>query len=144
MTLLKRKTSLPSIFSNFFESDPFFNSDWISNNWMSEVPNVNVVENDKEYELELAVPGMKKEDFHVTCENGYLTIKAEKEEEKKEQKKNYTRREYNYNSFCRTFNLPETVKSDNVKAKYDNGLLKITVPKNEKAKVAPKREIKIG
>ena len=142
MTLLSRRfpTLLPSVFD-----EPFFNTDWNGDKyWLSEVPPVNVVEKDGEYDIELAVPGMNKDDFHVSCDNGLLTIKAEKEEKKEEKDKNYTRREYNYSSFSRSFNLPESVKSDELKAKYENGVLKLTVPKKEFSKAKPKLEVKIS
>jgi HSP20 family protein len=87
---------------------------------------------------------MKKEDFHVTCDNGVLSITAEREEKKEEKDKNYTRREYNYNSFSRSFTLPEAVRADQVNAKYENGVLQLSLPKKEKATAKPKREIKIA
>lgn len=141
MTLLSKR--FPAL-SNIFD-EPFFNVDFNGNkSWMAAVPPVNVVDKDGEFEVEIAVPGMKKEDFHVTCENGYLTIKAEKEEKREEKDKNYTRREYNYNSFERSFSLPASVKSDQVKAKYEDGVLKISLPKTEEAKTKPKREVKVA
>ncbi len=141
MTLLSRR--FPSLTGIFDE--PFFNLDWQGKkSWMLEVPPVNIVDKGGEFDVELAVPGMKKEDFHITCEDGYLTIKAEREEKKEEKDKNYTRREYNYNSFVRSFSLPESVKADQVKAKYENGVLKLTLPKKEEAKSKPKLEVKIS
>ncbi len=141
MTLLSKR--FPVLSNIFYE--PFFNVDFNGNkSWMAEVPPVNVVDKGGEFDVEIAAPGMKKEDFHVTCENGYLTIKAEKEEKKEEKDKNYTRREYNYNSFERSFSLPESVKSDQVKAKYENGVLKISIPKREEAKSKPRIEVKVG
>ena len=142
MTLLSKR--FPSLLPGFFD-EPFFNVDWSGNkSWLSEMPPVNIVDKGGEFDIELAVPGMNKEDFHVTCENGYLTIKAEKEEKKEEKDKNYTRREYNYNSFERSFSLPESVKADQVKAKYENGVLKLSLPKKEEAKAKPKMEVKIS
>jgi len=141
MTFLSRR--FPAL-TSFFD-EPFFNIDWNGNkSGMLEVPPVNIVDKDGEFDVELAVPGMKKEDFHVTCENGYLTIKAEREEKKEEKDKNYLRREYNYNSFERSFSLPESVKADQVKAKYENGVLKLTLPKKEEARAKPKVEVKIA
>lgn len=141
MTLLSKR--FPAL-SNIFD-EPFFNADFNGNkSWMAAVPPVNVVDKKGEFEVEIAVPGMKKEDFQVTCENGYLTIKAEKEERKEEKEKTYTRREYNYNSFERSFLLPETVKNEQVKAKYENGVLKISIPKKEEARSKPKIEVKVA
>ncbi|HXH19121.1 MAG TPA: Hsp20/alpha crystallin family protein [Chitinophagales bacterium] len=142
MTLLSRR--FPSLLPGIFD-EPFFNRDWIGElPWLSEVPPVNIIEKDNEFDVEVAAPGMKKEDFHVTCDDGMLTIKAEREEKKEEKEKNYTRREYNYNSFERSFTLPESVKADQVKAKYEDGVLRLTLPKKEEAKARPKREIKIA
>ena len=141
MTLLSRR--FPSL-TRFFD-EPFLNSDWNGDrNWMSEIPPVNIEEKNNEFHVELAVPGMKKEDFQITSENGLLTIKAEREEKKEEKEKNYTRREYNYNSFERSFTLPETVKADQVKAKYEDGLLRLTLPKKEEAKAKPKLQVKVS
>jgi HSP20 family protein len=145
MSLLKRKSNVPSLFSSFFESDPFFNTDWISSRYLaSQVPSANISESNGEFQVELAVPGMNKDDFEVTCDNGLLTISAEKEEERKKEDKNYTRREYNYSSFSRSFTLPESVKSEEVRAKYENGVLKVMVPKTEAAKKQARKEIKIS
>lgn len=145
MNLLSKKTDLPALFSSFFESEPFFNSDWVGSKLLARhIPSANISETNGEFNIELAAPGMSKDDFHVTCENGVLTISAEKEEEKKKNEKNYTRREYNYSSFSRSFTLPDSVKADEVKAKYENGVLKLTVPKTEAAKKQSKKSIAIS
>lgn len=146
MSLIRKKRGLPSLISSFFEGDNFLNSDWMGENkwWISEVPAANISEEDASFEIEVAVPGMKKEDFEITCEDGVLSIKAEKEAEEKEDKKNYTRREYNYSSFSRTFNLPESVDADNVSAKYEEGVLKLSIPKKDVGKSKPKKTIKIS
>ena len=137
--LTKRFSSLLPTFSD----EPFFN-DWNGDRfWFSKVPPVNIIEKDNEYWIEMAVPGMTKNDFHVTCENGLLTITAEKEERKEEKDKDYTRREYNYNTFSRTFTLPDYVKSEQVKAQYENGMLRMTLPFKAEAK-ATRKEIKIS
>ena len=142
MTLLRRR--VPSLLPGFFD-EPFFNLDWSGDkSWLSEIPPANVVEKTGEFDIELAVPGMSKDDFHVTCENGVLNISAEKEEKSEEKEKNFTRREYNYTSFSRSFSLPESVKTDQVKARYENGVLKLTVPKKEEAKAKQKVEVKIA
>ena len=128
MTLLKRTNGglvpFRSLISDFFEpndflKDTFWNKDWI--------PAVNVSENEKSYEIEVAAPGMRKDDFKVKVEKGTLHISAERKEEKEEKKKNYTRQEYNYNSFNRSFTLPDDVKEDDIKAHYEDGVLKLSV-----------------
>lgn len=130
MSLLRRNggyfPAMRNMLSDFFENenlqfDEFFRKDWI--------PAVNVSETDKSYEIELAAPGLKKEDFHVKVENGILTISSEKKSEKETKEKNYTRKEFNYSSFSRSFTLPENVKDDSIKATYDNGVLRLSVVK---------------
>lgn len=108
------------------------------------VPAVNITEEDESFQIEVAALGMEKSDFHVDVESGQLIISVEKEEKKKEDDKNYTRREYNYESFNRSFMLPESVMTDDIKACYENGVLNITLPKEEEVKVTPKKEIAVG
>ena len=152
MTLPTKKESLSTFrsrFSNLFDFDRFdrlFERDWLFDRmapFFSEVPAVNIKEDEKMFSLELAAPGMSKKDFHINVDDGNLIISCEKEEETKEEKDNYTRREYSYNNFRRTFALPENVLADNIEAKYDNGLLKLFVPKMEEVK-KPVKEIRIG
>lgn len=94
-------------------------------------PAVNIFEKPDKFFLELAVPGMEKKDFHVTIDNGVLEIKAEKEMMKEEEEKMWARKEFNYFNFKRTFMLPENVLVDKIQAKYENGLLRIMLPKVE-------------
>ncbi|MFM2207839.1 MAG: hypothetical protein RL213_1814 [Bacteroidota bacterium] len=144
MSLLRRNggyfPAMRNMISDFFENenlqfDDFFRKDWI--------PAVNVSETDKSYDIELAAPGLKKEDFHIKVENGVLTISSEKKTEKETKEKNYTRKEFNYSSFSRSFTLPENVKEDGIKASYDNGLLKLNVVKTA-ANVAKAKEIAVA
>lgn len=107
-------------------------------------PLANIIETSKDFKLDLSVPGMKREDFDVDIENGVLTISAEKEEEKKQDERDYRRREFSYNSFCRTFTLPDNVDENNINAKYDNGMLKVVIPKKEVTISSPKKQIKIS
>jgi HSP20 family protein len=138
--------SFPSFFNRFFEGDLM---DWSNTNFAgsnSTLPAVNVKEIDDEYQIEVAAPGMKKEDFKVNYENGRLTISSEHKEEKKEgEQENYTRREYRYRSFQRSFTVPENmVNSEKIKATYSDGILFITLPKRDEVKPKPAREIKIS
>ncbi len=94
------------LMSDFFETDELLNRLWKKDF----APAVNISETDKNYEIELVAPGLKKSEFKVNVENGILTISAEHQEEKKEKEKNYTRQEYSYNSFSRSFSLPENSK----------------------------------
>lgn len=95
------------------------------------VPSVNIKETPKEFTLEVAAPGLKREDFRVELDNHTLTISAEKEEKKEKGKESddYCRREYSYQSFTRSFTLPVGVKEENIDAKYENGILMVHVPK---------------
>lgn len=95
-------------------------------------PMANVTEKEDRFELELAVPGMNKKDFNISIEKNMLTISAERKEEKKEEEKNFTRREFVYGSFSRSFTLPETVDREKIDAEYKDGILRLNLPKTEK------------
>jgi HSP20 family protein len=126
MTLMK-KSDWPSLMngswlSDFFDNDRFFDSDWMKK---QSVPAVNVKETEKGFDIELAAPGLSKNDFKITVDNRVLTISSEKQEEKEQKEKEYTRKEFSYSSFSRSFALPENVNEDGIKATYDSGLLKV-------------------
>lgn len=129
MSLIKRNNSLwgfSPMLSDFFGADDLtFDRLW-KKDW---VPAVNISEDDKKFEIEFAAPGMRKEDFKVNIENGVLRVSAERKEEKEEKKKNYTRQEYSYNSFSRSFTLPENAKEEDIKANYQDGVLRLNVAK---------------
>jgi len=137
---------LPTFWDNFFSKDL---TDWGSNNFSSTdttLPAVNVKESDERFEIEVAVPGMNREDFSIKLENNLLTISSEKKEEKKEEKEgNYTRREFSYQSFQRSFTIPETlVDGEKISARYSEGLLCVTLPKREEVRPKPGRVIEIA
>jgi len=143
MKLVKRNDDwgFPTIWEDFFNND-LFNLPALASRGTT-VPAVNITETDTEYILELAAPGMKKSDFHVNIDRNVLTVSSEKEEEKEEKDKNYTRKEFSYSSFERSFTLPESIEQDKIDAKYTNGVLKLVLPKKEE--VIPKtKEIKIS
>jgi HSP20 family protein len=145
MTLLKRTNPyLPSFWDNFFSRDLM---DWGNSNFSSTdttLPAVNVKENDEAFEIEVAAPGMTRNDFRVSLENNLLTISSERKEEKKEEEGRFTRREFSYQSFQRSFTVPESlVEGDKISAKYCEGILCITLPKKEEVKPKPAREISI-
>lgn len=98
------------------------------------IPSANIVENKDEYKISLAAPGFKKTDFNIDVNGNLLTISSEKEESKDEKDSRHTRREYNYSSFSRTFTMPDEVSKDKVEAVYEDGVLKLTLPKKEEAK----------
>jgi len=141
MSIINRSDVLfPSLMNEIFKPDWFGGLENDKNN----VPAVNIKENEKEFELELAVPGRKKEDFQIEINENVLTISSESKIEENIEKDNYTRREFVYSSFKRAFTLPETVDEDNIKAKYDNGILKFTLPKKAEALPKPKRTIALS
>ncbi|MCX6284763.1 MAG: Hsp20/alpha crystallin family protein [Bacteroidetes bacterium] len=125
--------------SNFFENElgDFFGKRITD-------PAANIVEQNESFLLEIAAPGLKKDDFKIHLENSVLTISAEIEDEKKEEGKNYTRKEFYYGSFSRSFTLPKTIDLESIKADYQEGILKVTMPKREEAKLETKKEIKIS
>ncbi len=96
-------------------------------------PAVNIQEDEKQFTLELAAPGLQKDDFKINLDNQLLTISKEATEEKEEVKENYTRKEFVYNSFSRSFRLPKFIMADKIKADYKDGILKLNLPKDEKA-----------
>jgi HSP20 family protein len=131
MKLVKSNTNLvPSVFSDFFDMDKFFADvpKWDEDTWL---PAVNIKEHDKNYEIDLAIPGMHKEDIKMEIEDHTLCVSAEREEEKEEEKKSFLRREYKYNSFNRTFSLPDNANEEAISSHYENGILKIEVAKKE-------------
>lgn len=147
MTLMKRP-KFPFSWNekwmtDFFDNGRFFDSDWMKMMAVPTAPAVNIIEDEKEYTVELAAPGLTKKDFNIVVENGVLTISAEKELEKEEEKKNYTRKEYSYEEFSRSFTLPENVSEEKIKAHYEDGILKLQLAKKELAKVPPKKEIQV-
>ena len=98
------------------------------------VPNVNVVENKDDYQISVAAPGLKKSDFNIDVDGNMLTVSCEKEETKDEKDSRHTRREYNYSSFSRSFTLPDEIVKDKIEATYEDGVLKLNLPKKEEAK----------
>ena len=149
MTLMKRSQNwyptFPSFFDKVFEGNLM---DWSNSNFSSTdttLPAVNVKESDDAFMIEVAAPGMSKEDFKLNYDNGRLTISSEHKNEKKDEGENYTRREFSYQSFQRSFTVPENVVSgDKIAANYKDGILTILLPKREEVKPKPSREIKIS
>jgi len=109
------------------------------------VPPVNIKETENSFLVELMAPGMKKEDFNIELDNELLTISAEiRSESSTQEEGKFTRKEFGYSSFRRSFTLPETVKEEDIKAMYQDGILRIDLPKKEEALPKPKRLIEIG
>lgn len=152
MALVKYNDYLPSwsAWSNLFND--FLNRDW--NDWSlrnfsdtnTTIPSVNIKETDEVYQVDMAAPGMVKNDFKIELNNDVLTISSEKKEESKEKEnEQFTRREFSYQSFSRAFTLPaNVVDSDKIAAKYHDGILSVTIPKKEEAKPKPAKQIAIS
>lgn len=146
---LMKKSNFPSLFNerwmtDFFDTDRFFfDSDLLKSNTVPMLPPVNISELEKEFVVEMAAPGMDKKDFVITLENGMLNISAEHKVENEEKEKDFTRREFNYQSFARSFTLPENVSDDKIVANYDNGILKLQLGKKVLTKVPPRKEIAV-
>ena len=150
MTLLKRNGSLlnplPVLFDDFFNRDSF---NWGNTNFSdtdTTIPAVNIKETAENYEVEVAAPGMTKKDFKVELDGNSLTIRSEKSNQNEEKEdERYSRKEFSYQSFQRTFNLQKgVVDIDKIQAKYENGLLHLLIPKKEEAKQKPPRLIQIS
>lgn len=147
MNLIRRSNEwLPNVF------DDFFNNEWLgeTNHQVGvNVPAVNIKENDNSFSVEVAAPGKQRDDFKIELDHNLLTISAEEKEEhhsetKSERKEKFTRREFSYSSFKRSFTLPDTIDNAKISANYVDGVLKIELPKREEAKIQPKRLIEIG
>lgn len=134
--------NFPHFADNLFKDDDFFDGRWLAREMT--VPSVNVKETKEAFKLEIAAPGMKKSDFNIEVQDGTLIISAETKSEKEEKGERYTRKEFNFNSFSRSFWLPENVKTDDIKAQYNDGLLKVTVPRVEVKKETPVKRISIA
>ncbi|MBU1371337.1 MAG: Hsp20/alpha crystallin family protein [Bacteroidetes bacterium] len=142
MTLVKfndaKKVNGLSTFNELFDS--FFNDSFVNDKLITRVPAVNIAESEGHYHIELAAPGLKKEDFKISLDRDVLTISAEKEE--KEENRKINRKEYSFSSFVRSFNLPDLIDHANIDASYIDGVLKIDIAKKEEAKFQT-REISI-
>ncbi|GAL69143.1 small heat shock protein [Jejuia pallidilutea] len=129
---------------DLFNTDPFPSVFTTNFNTGMSLPKVNIKETKDDYFVEMAVPGMKKDDFNIDLDNKVLSISTEHKEETENTQENYTRREFGYSSFKRTFTLPESVDDNKIKATYTDGILTIQLPKREEAKEKPARTIKIS
>ncbi|MBX2872515.1 MAG: Hsp20/alpha crystallin family protein [Saprospiraceae bacterium] len=131
--------TVSSLVGNFFKDDDFINGWRTGRN----LPAVNIAETKEAYSLEVAAPGLKKEDFKITVEKWLMRISGENQSETEEEKDNYQRREFSYQSFHRSFWLPENANPDVIRAKYEDGLLLITIPKRVVDSVEEKKAITV-
>jgi len=147
MAIVKFRPSLVNNVDSFF--DDFFKSQFpsLSNTNLSDnrgtTPAVNVKETENDYQLEVAASGMDKKDFDVSVDNGTMTISAAKEQKDKHEEDGYTRKEFSYQSFHRSFTLPKGADDGKIQAKYNDGILHVTLPKKPEAKPQPAKKIKV-
>jgi len=141
MSLVKRNNLiLPSLMNDIFNPDWFGGME--TNNRVN--PAVNIKENDDSFQIEFAVPGFKKDDFNIELDNDVLTVSSEVKESNEKKEEKFTRKEYSFTSFKRAFTLPETVDGSKIEASYEDGILRLFVPKKDEALPKPKRFIEIG
>lgn len=144
MSLIKFSNQFPTLFDRFFENDLF---DWSNRNYSTTnttLPSVNIKESNDEFEVEMAAPGLTKNDFNIELNNNVLTISSNKKVENETKSgQQFSRREFSYQSFSRSFSLPNIVEGDKIEAKYENGVLRIMIPKKEEAKPKPARAIEV-
>ena len=136
MTLVKfnngQKNAVNPWFSDVFDS--LINDSRLNDRFINKIPAVNIAETENEFHIELAVPGLKKEDFKISLDKNVLSVSAEKKTENVDESKKYSKREYSYNSFVRSFTLPETADQAKIDAQYNDGVLSLSVAKKEEAK----------
>lgn len=141
MTLVKWNKTKGPVFPNLL--DNFIGNDFFTGEISNYMP-VNISETTDNFIIELSAPGFKKEDFKIEVDNGSLTVSGEYKREKEDEEKTYTRKEFTYGSFKRSFNLPEIVNDERIDAQYKDGVLKLVLAKKEEAKPKPAKEIKIA
>jgi HSP20 family protein len=137
MNLIKRQNP---VFTSLID-DLFINQDW--NHISATVPAANIIEADDHFNIDLAAPGKKKSDFTIELDEGVLTISSETETKSTEKDGSFTRKEFGYSSFKRSFNIPETVSADKISASYKEGILTVSLPKKAEALPQPKKLISI-
>ena len=133
-SLSKRIERMPSLFEDFFNKPLLDLFDGGFSSRLKNVPAVNITERKDDYLVSMAAPGLKKEDFKIDVEGNLLTISSETEEQKEEKEERYTRQEYSYSSFERSFTLPDDINKDKIDAHYKDGVLELILPKKEEAK----------
>lgn len=144
LAVKNQQRSSPKLYDPF---DGFFRNNFLdlwNRDLISTIPSVNIRENKDDYSIEMAVPGMKKEDFDIDIDNNTITISCQKESETKDgSEENYSRREYNYSRFSRSFTVPQNAQLDQVKAKYADGMLQLSVPKKTNGQNTAGQKIKV-
>ncbi len=139
---LRNRLNMPGIMDDFFGRDLMEN--FLSERTGVNVPAVNLAENNDEYRIEVAAPGLDKKDFKIDLDNDVLTISSEKEIKDEEKDEKFMRCEFNYTKFSRSFTLPESANADKIKATHKDGILYVHIPKKEEAKQKPPKQIDIS
>ena len=139
--LVNFNSGINSIFDDLFNNSF---SNFVGSDFASNVPSVNISESADDFKIELAAPGLQKEDFDINVEKNNLTISAKKETSNEVNEEMFTRKEFSYSSFSRSFQLPEGVESNAIEANYENGILGIVLPKKEEAKELAPRAIEVS
>ena len=144
MTLLKFSNVYPKLVNRFLDEEM---SDWSNRNYSNTnttLPSVNIKEDVNGFEVELAAPGFNKGDFKIELDKDMLTISSDKQvDHETKEGQVFSRREFSYQSFIRTFTLPQIVEGEKIAAKYENGILRVSIPKKEEAKPKPARQIEV-
>jgi len=145
MFLVKNSSAMPSLVDRFLDGEMF---DWSNRNFSitnTTLPSVNIKDNEEAFKVEVAAPGFEKGDFKIELNRNLLTISSEKKTENETKEGEvFTKREFSYQSFTRSFTLPEIANGEAIKANYENGILKVEIPKREEAKPKPARMIEIN
>lgn len=114
-------------------------TEFLPDNWFAGRPSVNISEEDAAFKIEFAAPGLERDDFSIELKDDTLLVKVDTQSEAEEKEENYLRREFNYTTFQRQFHMPENVNAENISAKYENGILVLTLPKEEHKDPSVKR-----
>ena len=145
MALMRFSNQYPTLFDRFFDNDLF---DWSNRNYSNTnttLPSVNIKESNNDFEVEMAAPGFTKNDFKIELNHDLLTISSEKKiENEMKEGQQFSLREFSYQSFSRSFTLPNSADSDKIGAKYEDGILRVIIPKKEEARPKPARQIAIA
>jgi HSP20 family protein len=151
MNITVKTPGMPKILTDWMRPESLlgrdffdFGSDFFTPRLGVTVPSVNIRETVKDFVFEIAAPGLERKDFNVEIENRVLNISVEKEETKEEKENGYFRKEYSFNSFCRSFTLPENVREGDIDAKYEGGILRVMVPKAKETPATPVKKIAVG
>lgn len=139
--LVNFNSGINSIFDDLFNNSF---SNFVGSDFASNVPSVNISESADDFKIELAAPGLQKEDFEINVEKNTLTISAKKEKANDVNDEKITRKEFSYRTFSRSFQLPKGVESNAIVANYESGILGVVLPKKEEAKELPPRAILVN